>query len=478
MPTKEIKTFRAVKNDAILNVVRGHASNEYRSRVPQATQANLEQVTASIMDHNGNRNEFIDALVNQIGDIISRSFSWTNPLGIFKIGMLAYGESIEEYYVGLVEARTYDAARSGMEDAIFGQDDNEVQATFHKIVRQEYYKVTVNDLILKRAFLSETGLSRLVSDIMASAANSNELDEFLQMCQLFKEYSDNEGFFKVQVPNVSSTLSDQQMAKTFLRRVHEMLYRMQFPSRHYNASGMYVAAKPEDIVFFMTPEAKAAIDIEALASLFNMGMAEINGRIIVIPGEYWGIEGAQAIMTTKDFFVVADTLHETRQADNPVGLYRNYFLHIHQILSFSRFVPAVLFTTGPGTIIEGESPVVSDITDVQVFDRDGVEVTTIERGDFYDVAPVVTMLPADAREGAVELELIGKQHAKTFLRQTGTLFVPHEEKGSLFGTSTTPSLQIKATAVDFPAKTFTVDFPLSGDLLNLWPREDRETETP
>ena len=473
MPTKQIKTFRNVQNDAILNVIRGKASNEYRSRVPQATQANMEAVTASIMEHNGNRNEFVDALVNQIGDIISRSFSWTNPLGKFKIGMLAYGETIEEYYVGLVEAKTYDAARSPMEEAIFGQEDNEVQSTFHKIVRQEYYKVTVNDLILKRAFLSDTGLSRLVSDIMASAANSNELDEFLQMCQLFQEYAENEGFFKVNVPNVSATASTTEQSKAFLRRVHEMIYKLQFPTRHYNASGMYVAAKPEELELFITPEAKAAIDIEAFASLFNVGLAEINSRITIIPREYWGIGGAQALLTVKDFFVVADTLHETRQADNPVGLYRNYFLHIHQILSFSRFVPAVLFTTQPGTVIESENPVVADITGIDVFDRDGVEVTTIERGDFYDVKPLVTMHPADAREGAVELTLIGAEHEKTFLRQTGTLFVPHEEKGRLFGSAVVPSLQITARAVDFPEQTVTVNIPLTGDVLNLWPREDR-----
>ena len=74
---------------------------------------------------------------------------------------------------------------------------------------------------------------------------------------------------------------------------------------------------------------------------------------------------------------------------------------------------------------------------------------------------------------SVELELIGAQHEKTFLRQTGTLFVPHEEKGSLIGVGVVPSLQIKATAVDFPDQTVTVAFPLKGDLLNLWPRKDR-----
>src|SRR5690606_13770167 len=110
--------------------------------------------------------------------------------------------------------------------------------------------------------------------------------------------------------------------------------RLTFLSRNYNAAHMPVAADADELELFMTPEFQAAIDVEALANLFNVAYGEVNSRITVV--DKIGIPDVQAILTTRDFFVVADTYYDTTNQPNPVGLHENFFLHHHQIISASR----------------------------------------------------------------------------------------------------------------------------------------------
>jgi len=134
------------------------------------------------------------------------------------------------------------------------------------------------------------------------------------------------------------------MARKGLRSIREYASKLPFISRHYNAAGMPVSANPEDLELFTTPGFQAAVDVEALAALFNVPYAEVPARITVIPEENMNIPGVQAVLTTRDFFMVADTYYDTAQIDNPAGLHTNFFLHHHQIISYSRFVPAIAFS--------------------------------------------------------------------------------------------------------------------------------------
>src|SRR5699024_11911445 len=152
--------------------------------------------------------------------------------------------------------------------------------------------------------------------------------------------------------------------------------------RKYNAAGMEVAAKRDDLVIFTTPQFNATMDVDALAGAFNMEKSTLAGRQITIPAEQFGLDGAQAILTTKDFFVVQDTLLENRSAPNPVGLYDNYFLHHHSIISHSPFAPAILFHTGADDTVAYEIKPATGMTDITIYNRDGETHTgAADRGE-------------------------------------------------------------------------------------------------
>jgi hypothetical protein len=211
-----------------------------------------------------------------------------------------------------------------------------------------------------------------------------------------------------------------------------------FLSTKYNAAHMPTFAKREDLLIFCTPAFKAAVDVEALAAAFNLDQALMHGRIIAIPESQFGIDGAQAIMTTRDFFVMADQHFETTSAWNPVSLQNNYFLHHWQVISASRFVPAILFTTKAGDEILSISTPVTSVSNVSAFDRDGDEVTEVVRGEIYSLDADVTTSPADGVNDGVRWTVTGAASSRTYVTQKGVLHVGGDE--------TAATLTVRATS--------------------------------
>ena len=106
---------------------------------------------------------------------------------------------------------------------------------------------------------------------------------------------------------------------------------------------MPVWARPEDLILITTPEVVANINVSTWAAAFNLDKQQMEAQIITVPRSRINIDGAQAILTTKDFFVIADNLLENTSQPNPVSLGQNYFLHHWEVISASLFVPAVMF---------------------------------------------------------------------------------------------------------------------------------------
>lgn len=461
MPSMELNTLKSsVSNADILNAIRKDASPDYFRRIPEATQANIQDVLQNLTKYRPLWNEFADSLINRIGLVIVKSNMWTNPYSKFKRGMLEFGDTIEEINVGLIRARVYNADREYLERDIFGNYPPEVQSSFHKINRQEFYPISVNEPLLQRAFLENNGLSGFIAAVMNAPLTSDQWDEFMNMCSLFTEYYKAGGFFKIQVDDVTGLDSTAVEAKTFLRRVREMSGNLQFMSSLYNAAGMPMAVNPDDLELFITPEALAAIDVEALAAAFNIDKANMPARINIIPKTEVRIPGFQAVLTTRDFFVIADARIETTSAYNPVTLSNNYFLHHWQVISASRFTPAILFTTEAGTVLEIEDTPVTGVSALTVNEPDGDVVTSVQRGSLYQVVGAAT---TEGDNDAVRLTVSGNESNKTYITQSGVLHVSPDE--------TADTLVVKAFATDSGEPQFSseVSVTVVGDLLDLWP---------
>ena len=347
MATKTIKTLSAT-NAQILNAIRTDASFAYQQRIPAATQGDITETVNNLLEYRPMMNEFIDALVNRIGDVVIKSKVWTNPLAQFKRGMMQYGETIEELATTLLEAKRYDPNKCY--DDVFKCNPPDVMSNFHSINRQDYYELTVNDMLLRRAFLTDYGLQDLVGRIMETPYTSDYWDEYLIMRNLFAEYARIDGFYKVQVPDASAAATraeKQDDAMAITEAVRAMAGKMRFLSGQYNAAGVPTFTNNDDLVLFATPEFVAMLDVNVIAFAFNASAVDFKMRVVEV--DDFGIDGCQAILCDRDFFMCADTLIDFESIRNPKAISWNYWLHHHGIYSVSRFVNAVMFTTEAGT---------------------------------------------------------------------------------------------------------------------------------
>ena len=473
MASKAIMELKDSSNQALLNGIHASASMDYRNRIPEATQANIQEVLASLQDNRPLYNEFVDALVNKVGLTFGRNMIWSNMLSEFKIGMLQYGDSIEEYAVGLLEAHTYEDDREAGEKAIFGTEVPEVKAVIHKRNRKDYYKVSINENALNAAFLTPGGISDFATKLMQAPVTSDQWDEFLLMTQLFAEYEKNGGFYKVNVSDVAAISSDGSAARDAIRKTRMIAGNLLFPSKKYNAARMPTFANPDELVLFATPEYQAAIDVEALAGAFNPENMKMP-KIYTIPKEHFRIPGVQAILTTRDFFVVADTVIQTEQARNPVKMMTNYFLHHQGVISASTFVPAVAFTTEPVAEEDVEVWEITGVKEIEVQDRTGATVTDVKRGELYNVFSGTVSSPETANLDAVRYSVEGATSPRTKVTSRGVLHVGGTE-GAATLTLTATAIHTDSEGLSKTGKTATASVTVSGAASTTWPTTEQES---
>jgi hypothetical protein len=430
MPQMELEQYEPQSNEDLLDAIRGTLDPVYQARVPSATRAGLSAVMNAMDNYSPAMNAFMDQLVNLIGAQIVRYQSWTNPLGVYKQGLLESGESIEEVALGLLRAHVYKPESDPTLKELFGQEKPPAQSVFHKVNRQEWYKVSINESQLERAFLNPGGLSRFVMGMMAQLNTSDNNDEFVMTANTLRRYYDAGGFFKMASPDINNITADTSDAKQFLRLVRAQSGTLQYISSKYNARHVPMATEKSDLMLITTPTAKATIDVEGLSAAFNQDKATIGDRITEIPDEYIDIPGFQGILTTKRFWVLADKLMRMATIQNPVGLFNNYIWHHQEVISASPFENAILFTSKEASTIIVNDYIVTGINPYTLTDlADGSTVTvtngtaTVIRGHAYEVATSAITQPANGPKDAVALTLTGGQSNLTHVNQYGLLVI-------------------------------------------------------
>lgn len=348
------RTLTSLKKDTsmknVLNYVRDNASAEYQKLVPIATDENLLEVGKPIVNFEGIRNEFISALMNRIGIVEVKNRSYTNPLAKFKKGMMEYGSTIEEIFIDIAKEYNFmpSPKRNDLAD-LYEKHDPIVQSRFHTVNRQKYYPVTVEEVHLKRAFLSFDGLESFIAGIINSLYTADAYHEFEIMKSMVAWAIQNNKFYNVKVPVVK----DESSAKTLVKKIRAYSNSLTFLSRSYNPAGVATNTLLENQILLMDPNVEAEIGVEVLSAAFNVSQADYLQRRVLI--DSFGDKTTQALLISEEWFMVYDTLFEMRQAPNGLHLYTNNFLHHHQLLSCSDFENQIRFST------EEEKAVVTDI---------------------------------------------------------------------------------------------------------------------
>ena len=343
----------AVKNSTILDRVWLENTWEYQQRVPQASQQGVAAVAEFLFDPLNKMyyNQFVDTLINRIGMTRINSKLWENPWSTFKKGNLPFGSTVQDMGVKWLKAHTYEDDL----DSLLEIKRPEIEPAYYTLNRRDQYTISVNYDELRNAFVDEYGLNRLINTITDVPISSDNYDEFQSMKALIAEYEARHGFYKEQI----TAITNEATAKDFLVKARAYAGKLKFPSVYYNIVDIPAFAEESELVLLIDPTSLAYIDVEALAAAFNIDKANIKYRVELV--DEWPIPGAVALLTTEDFFQVYDVLYTTTSFYNPQNLTTNYYLTHWEILAFSPFVPAILFTTEQGTGINTLTQSVSNL---------------------------------------------------------------------------------------------------------------------
>lgn len=342
------------------------ATNDFQQRVPNPAQAGIAATMDALFQPMNAQyfNQFMDILVNRIGFTYVRGQAYKNQLAVFKGQKLTFGSTIQEIAPKWIKAHSYNDEN----ETLLKLHRPEAEAWYHSQNRRDQYPISISTDELRTAFTDEYGLNNLVAQVMQAPINSDEYDEYIIMKELIGLYEEKWGFYKHKL---SAAPTDDATGKKLLTALQTYGGRLQFPSALYSGTDIPVFAEPSELVLLVTPDTQAALNVNTLAALFNVDLAKVSYRTVLI--DEFPIDGAVALLTTEDFFVCSDTLYNTTSFWNPETLATNYYLNHWGVYSVSPFVPAILFTTDEGTTVPTVTQKVTGLTVTS-------EASTVEPG--------------------------------------------------------------------------------------------------
>lgn len=345
----------AQNNNTIMAKAWLAGTNDFQQRIPDPTQAGISATMSALFQPmNGQYfNQFMDILVNRIAYTYVRGQNYKNPLAVFKGNKINYGSTIQEIAPKWIKAHSYEDDA----ETLLKLHRPESEVWYHSQNRRDQYPISVNVDELRTAFTDEYGLNNLVAQLMNTPNNADEYDEFNIMKNLIAEYETRWGFYKYHLDDYPA---DDASGKAFLTALQTLGGKLQFPSSVYSGTDIPVFAQPSELVLLVTPEAQASLNVNTLAALFNVDLAKVSYRTVLI--DEFPIPDAVALLTTEDFFVCHDTLYNTTSFWNPQTLTTTYWLNHWGVYSVSPFVPAILFTTAAGTVTPAIKQAVTGLT--------------------------------------------------------------------------------------------------------------------
>lgn len=345
-----VKTSLGITNTYdIVNAIRNSSGDTFQQYVPLANADNVAEVGAGILLNQTLQNEFITMLVDRIGLVVVRQISLENPLKKFKKGAMPLGRTIEEIFTDITVAQKYNPEDA--ESTLFRRTIPNVKTLFHERNRQDFYVQTIQDESLKSAFVSWGNFEGFIASIINAIYNSAEVDEYKYMKLIIDNYY-SKGLFTV-IPITDPTT--ETTTKAFVKVLRATAKKMTLPtgSREYNALAVRARSNMNDLHLLIDADLEAQMDVDVLANAFNMNKTDFLGHVTVIDG--FASTGLKAVLIDYDWFMVYDNLLKLETVRNPKGLYWNYFYHVWQTLSASRFANAVAF------VVDSEAPAVSQV---------------------------------------------------------------------------------------------------------------------
>ena len=354
-----------------LNALREISSEIYHKYVPIIDDTtDISAFANPILDVPVVMNEFCDVLVNKLVYSQFESFTFNNPLRVLEGESIPLGYAGEHVYVNPAKGRGFNV--NDFAGLLF-KYEADVKVEYHTVNSDLQYPVTISRQQLKKAMTSWDNLAEFITSLSNSLYNGCYVDEFRFTKNIISgAYKENRG-----VIQTISAVSSEDTAKAFVEKARELFLNFQLPSTKYNAwaknggEGKPITTwtRPEDIVLIIRNDVRAKIDVQSLASAFNLSYADFMGNVITVDDfDSYDDEGNKVfdgsaivgMIADKSWFKIKTQDMYLETFVNPNNRTIQYYLNVIRMYNMSLFANGVIFATAQPTIPATEVAFVED----------------------------------------------------------------------------------------------------------------------
>lgn len=341
----------------------------YHQYIPVVTEdTSIAEFGQPILDENLTivRNEFIGLLKRIVFTAVNTKL-FKNPLAELEGDRIPLGYAGQDIHVNPAKARKFNVNDFA---GLLQKYEAQVATQYLTVNMDLQYPVTITRAKLKDAFVSWGALEDFITGLINSLYNGAYIDAYKYTKALVTSaYAGNKAIIKV-VDAPDSEADD----KAFVKTIRELHTRFQLPSTSYNAwekvnAGVEGAfpivtwTDPSDIMVMIRADVEAEIDVEVLASAFNMSKADFLGRVIVVDDfDVYDDDGELlqdgsnilGMVFDKSFFKIKTQDFEMDEFYNPNNRTWQYYLNVVKMYNYSAFANAVILATAlPDTGSDG-----------------------------------------------------------------------------------------------------------------------------
>ena len=344
-----------------LNAIREISSTIYHEYVPIIDDStDISAFAEPILNYPVVYNEFCDVLVNKLVYSQFESMTFENPLRVLDGDRIPLGYAGENTYVNPAKGRSFNVDDFA---GLLVKYEAQVKVQYFTVNTDLQYCVTVARQQLKKAMTSWDNLAEFITSLSNSLYNGAYIDMFRFTKNIITgAYKENRA-----VIETVSAISDETTAKAFVERARELYLNFQLPSTQYNAWAKNGGAgdpittwtRPEDIVIVIKNSLRAKLDVDVLASAFNIDRATLLGNIIAVDNfDSYDDEGNRVFdgsaivggIFDKAWFKIKTQDMFMENFYNANNRTMQYYLNVIRMYSMSLFANGVIFATSQPTV--------------------------------------------------------------------------------------------------------------------------------
>lgn len=344
-----------------LNAIREISSTIYHEYVPVIDDStDISAFAQPLFDYPVVYNEFCDVLVNKLVYSQFETMTFNNPLRVLDGDRIPLGYAGEHVYTNPAKARGFNVNDFA---GLLVKYESDTKVEYHTVNSDIQYCVTISRQQLKKAMTSWDNLANFITQLSNSLYNGAYIDFFRYTKNIIAgAFKENRAVYE----KITAVTSDST-AKAFVEKARELFLNFQLPSDSYNAwaknggAGRPITTwtRPEDIVMIVRNDIRAKLDVEVLASAFNIDKTTLLGNIITVDNfDCYDDDGTKVydgsaivgMIADKAWFKIKTQDMFMENFYNPNNRTMQYYLNVIRMYNFSLFANGVIFATSDPSV--------------------------------------------------------------------------------------------------------------------------------